>query len=76
LPPQLSNNKGENEQLNSIKNFVGGSTKFLAGLSGVSNLFLSAALNQLWGMINSLQLIVYLSKLNFYFPANLLSFYD
>lgn len=39
------------------------------------NIFLSYSLSQLWGMVNTLQLIVYLPLFNLKFPANLQSFF-
>jgi hypothetical protein len=54
LPPQLSNSQIENEKLTSLTNSIIGGTKLFVGLTGFFNILLSAALSQLWSMINAL----------------------
>jgi hypothetical protein len=76
LPQQLTNDKIPNDVLEVLKTLVTGGSKVVAVVVSFSNVFLSAALTQLWGMVNALQVIVYTSKFNLYLPANVLTYFD
>lgn len=40
------------------------------GTNALSNIFLQASLNQVWGMINNLQMVVNYPMINIQFPGN------
>ena len=45
----------------------------MAASSFILTLILSTSLNLIWGLINALQIIVFMPMLNVYFPANAFS---
>jgi len=63
-------NKGMMSKLVTTKN----SLSAAAGLSFIINLLLSASMNLLWSMMNTLQIIVHLPLVNLTYPSNAMLF--
>ena len=51
------------------------STTFLAG-NAVMNIFLQGSLNQVWGMINNLQIVIHAPLIQIQFPGNAFMLYE
>ena len=51
------------------------SSTLLAG-NAFANMFLSGSLNQVWGMINNLQMIIHAPLINIQFPGNAFMLYE
>lgn len=67
LPPMQV---GDAQALGAFVGAVGSTAKSLMVGMGVFNIFLSASLSMLWGMINALQIIAHLPMFNLAVPAN------
>ena len=50
-------------------------SKTILATTVITNLLLRSTISQIWGMINALQIIAYMTYLNVYFPANVEIFF-
>lgn len=66
----MSNNKAANAALKQAVEKGGEASNKVVIITFVVNILLSASLSQLWGMINSIQIIAHMVFFNVYIPAN------
>ena len=75
LPPQLKPGIITDTIEASAETVQTGSVALCAG-NAVTNFLLAGSLNQLWGMINNLQIIIHSPLINVQFPGNAFILYD
>lgn len=75
LPPQLVGTAEAQAGLIRATEAAATATKSILQSMGVLNIFLSASLNLLWGMVNALQIISHLPYFNVAMPANVIDFF-
>ena len=74
LPPQLQRGTAA-DTAQAVTASIEGTAKSAVIVNFLFNFLLSGSLNQLWGMINGLQVIVHFPLLGIKFPANALQVY-
>ena len=52
------------------------SSKTLLAGNAIANMFLSGSLNQVWGMINNLQMVIHAPLIEIQFPGNAFMLYE
>lgn len=74
--PKQATSKEEAEEIETLNTSVQvGSSTILAG-AFFANLLMKASLSNLWGMINSVQVISFLALQHVYFPSNSEAFFE
>jgi hypothetical protein len=76
LPSQLGGSAEEKEAVKGMAGAIDGAASTIISGGIVVNLLMASSMNLLWGMVNVLQVVANLSKLNVMLPSNARMFFD